>query len=130
MGHAQLPTTPSPQVASARFERRKARNDKTDAARTLLAFSEMDTEVTDPEPTTVPATETQTDITGVAFDAMTNELAHLQKKSDSMSLLVNTQIPYSQEFFIGNDDKVKYFTGLGTPYQLNFWTQEVMEIFH
>ncbi|KAH3689149.1 hypothetical protein DPMN_191774, partial [Dreissena polymorpha] len=29
IGHTPLPTTPSPQVTSARFERCKARNDKT-----------------------------------------------------------------------------------------------------
>ena len=114
MGHAPLPTTPSPQVASGRFERRKVRTEKTDAARTLLCLSEMDTYpvVDEPEPETGIAT--QTDIDSVAFDSMVNELSHLQAQNDEMKQKLITQVPYSSEFFTGNDEKVKFFTGLGS----------------
>ena len=121
MGQPKVSTTPSPLVASGRFQRRKALNEKSEAARTLISISEtfdLDAEVepmetVESELELETGTSTQTDITSVVFDSILNEITHLQAKNDEMTAQLKNQEPYSQHFFQENDEKVKYFTGLG-----------------
>ncbi|XP_052775597.1 uncharacterized protein LOC128213649 [Mya arenaria] len=101
-------STPSPLVATGRFARRRARSEKCEAARVLLSIGES----CEPSLEEEAGTSSQTDLSSLVIDSVFNELAHVKKGNDSFREQLKTQTPYCIEFFKGNDDKVKYFTGL------------------
>lgn len=109
MGPKQFVST---DLAQDRFQRRLDRTRKGDAARTLLDFSEGAGTFPDVEVETDPGISCQTDITCSGITAMDNEILHLKTQNKELNDKLSGEQPYSIESMTGNDEKVKYFTGL------------------
>lgn len=108
------PYTATPDAINGRYQRRTMRNKKCDAARALVLFTEQFVQEQPEDISEDISTDKccQTDIESSSLKTMEKELQQLRTESRKMKETLTNVNLFSRSSFEGNDEKVKYFTGL------------------